>query len=192
VVLVEEPSSADQDRVRTWMERGRIVVALADGAGGTGFGSEAADAFVAAIDRARPLTRGAAISTLTAIDRDLRASGRGQTAGVVFAIDARGDIEGASAGDCEVIARSEDRWYDLTEGRARKPLLGAGAHPAPFALREAELVLAATDGLFKYAPRARIEASLLRDEGASNLPELVRLRSGTLPDDLAAAIVRRA
>lgn len=169
-----------------WFARDRIGVAVVDGAGGTGNGAAAADAAISAIGDALPDTRSRAVAVLEAVDAALL--NVGQAAAVVFALDGQGRVEGASAGDCGVLARSGGEWFELTENQARKPLLGSGAKPLPFAFVGADLVLAASDGLFKYTRQARIESAL--DRGSA-LPELVRLRSGALPDDFAAVIVRR-
>jgi hypothetical protein len=182
---IEEAGGLDQDRVGVWFARDRIVVAVVDGAGGTGNGAAAADAAISAIGNALPDTRSRAVAVLETVDALLNV---GQAAAVVFALDGHGRVEGASAGDCGVLARSGGEWFELTENQARKPLIGSGARPLPFAFLGADLVLAASDGLFKYTQQARIESAL--DRGSA-LPELVRLRSGALPDDFAAVIVRR-
>ena len=56
-------------------------------------------------------------------------------------------------------------------------------------------MLVATDGLVKYAPAARICAAA-RDKSlhaaAGKLVDLVRLKSGALPDDVGVALCRRA
>jgi serine/threonine protein phosphatase PrpC len=89
-------------------------------------------------------------------------------------------IVGASIGDC---------------GQFRKPLLGSGSFVAvPFGaeLNGATLLLA-SDGLLKHAPHERI-LSLMREwelqSAAVRLSELPRLRSGTLPDDVAVVLCR--
>jgi hypothetical protein len=181
----EEAGELDQDRVGVWFARDRIIVAVVDGAGGTANGALAADAAIASIGLALPDTRSRAAAALDAVDTQLLTIG--QAAAVVLALDARGNVEGASAGDCGVLARCSGAWFELTENQARKPLLGSGARPLPFAFRGADLVLAATDGLFKYTQQAKIEGALI---DGSPLSDLVRLRSGALPDDLAAVVLR--
>ena len=88
---------------------------------------------------------------------------------------------GASIGDC---------------GQFRKPLLGSGSFVAvPFGaeLNDGATLLPSSDGLLKHAPHERI-LSLMREcelqSAAVRLSELPRLRSGTLPDDVAVVLCR--
>jgi hypothetical protein len=84
---------------------------------------------------------------------------------------------------------------DLTDGQTRKPLVGSGCRP--FAIRAAALgagtLLVASDGLLRYAKPADIARRAAGPDlaaAARGLVDLVRLRSGALPDDVSVVLCR--
>jgi serine/threonine protein phosphatase PrpC len=195
-VRVLSAPGAGEDRAIAVPAAGGYLVAVADGAGGTGGGSDAADGLIAFLST---LTEKAAstdwFGALCTFDDELaaRRSG-GQTTGVVAFVN--GDsVIGASVGDSSawLITPAGDT-TDLTARQRRRPLLGSGeALPVQF---EAELqggrVLLGSDGLFKYATAERICALAMQRsaaEGAEALANCVRLPSGGLQDDVAVVLV---
>jgi len=190
------------DRVAAFASGDRVVIALADGAGGTGRGAAAAQAVVDAAARWATADAAASIpdadawaARLAALDADPRALAGGQATAVVVAIDASG-LAGASVGDSVAWLVDGAIGADLTAHQHRKPLLGSGrATPVPFtatALAAATLVVA-SDGLASYA-RPDDVARLARGPdlaaAAAALVDLVRLPSGDVPDDVAIALCR--
>jgi serine/threonine protein phosphatase PrpC len=189
-------SGAGEDRAIAVPTAGGYMVAVADGAGGTGGGSAAADSLIAFLSK---LTAGAAstdwFSALCKFDDELaaRRSG-GHTTGVVaFVKD--DSVIGASVGDSSAwLITPTGETSDLTTRQRRRPLLGSGeALPVQF---EAELqggrVLLASDGLFKYATAERICTLAMQGsvaEAAHALANCVRLPSGGLQDDVAVVLV---
>jgi PPM family protein phosphatase len=118
----------------------------------------------------------------------------GETTAVVLAVS-RGGIAGASVGDSEAWLISSDGHVALTARQQPKPGLGTSmARPVAFRSRFAgRTLLAATDGLFKYADSAAIGAAARQpalEAGASQLVELVWRPRGTLPDDVALILCR--
>ena len=86
---------------------------------------------------------------------------------------------------------------DLTRGQHTKQHLGTGrVEPAVFARAALSgTLVVATDGLFKYAAPdviARVARANAIRIAAEELVELVRLRSGTLADDVALVLVAAA
>jgi serine/threonine protein phosphatase PrpC len=195
-VRVLPASGAGEDRAIAVPAPGGYLVAVADGAGGTGGGSAAADSLIAFLSK---LTGGAAstdwFAALCEFDDELaaRRSG-GQTTGVVAYVN--GDrILGASAGDSSAwLITPAGETTDLTAWQRRRPLLGSGeALPVQF---EAELrgsrVLLGSDGLFKYATAERICALATQGSAAEavhTLADCVRLPAGGLQDDVAVVLV---
>jgi serine/threonine protein phosphatase PrpC len=172
------------------------VLAVADGSGGLGGGAEAAEHAVRMISDAAHAgiaqDPGSWVSLIARIDAT-PAAGHGQCALVVAAIVGT-RIVGASAGDCDAWLVT-DGIQNLTEHQIGKPLVGSGfVVPVGF---EAELgkgtLLLASDGLLKYARRNQI-AALMRGADFQAVPQqlaqLLRLRSGELPDDLAIIVCR--
>lgn len=85
---------------------------------------------------------------------------------------------------------------DLTENQRHKPLLGSD-EAMPIGFGPIELsgrLLIATDGLFKYATESDIAQRAMGvsvNTAVARLIEGVRLRSGTLQDDIAIILVER-
>ncbi len=179
VDTVEAASRTDEDRVRVDRHEGMVVLALADGAGGTSLGRSAAEEVVRAPERFGPDL----VSSLRALDARLE----GQSTGV-FAHFIDGTVYGASVGDSQVWALHEE-WSELTARQSRKPLLGSQqASPTLFG-GQAEALVVGSDGLFNYVenPTRRVADP----DAAWRLVEDARLPNGELWDDLTAIIVRR-
>jgi serine/threonine protein phosphatase PrpC len=176
--------------------QGGYLVAVADGAGGTGDGAAAAERVITGLAE----LAGAAASTdwfaaLLELDDDLLAHRPGcQTTGVVAYVTA-GRIVGASVGDssARLISPAGEMTY-LTAHQRRRPLIGSGeALPVIFeaAYWDGRLILG-SDGLFRYATAERICALAMQGsvaEAADALVSCVRLPSGGLQDDVAVVVV---
>lgn len=183
--------AAGQDRIALVETDDAILIALADGAGGTGAGGLAADLVVKQIESAGASFDPA--SLLAAADKVLRPTG-GESTGIFLRLSADG-ITGASVGDSEVwLVRDQDD-VALTAFQTRKPLLGSGhATPRTFASPPLkDTLVIATDGLFKYARRERL-LPILRSSHLPSIPQRavnhVRLPPGNLQDDVAIVVCR--
>jgi PPM family protein phosphatase len=183
-----------QDRAVARPTRGGYLVAVADGAGGTGGGASAADRLIVSLTK---LTAEAASadwwSVLLELDEELAGRG-GETTSVVAFVDSD-RVRGASVGDSAAwLISPAGEMTDLTVHQRRKPLIGSGeALPVEFAaeLRGGRLLLA-TDGLTKYAPPERICSLATKGtvvEALDALVNCVRLPSGELQDDVAVVLV---
>jgi serine/threonine protein phosphatase PrpC len=184
-----------KDRVIVIRKPDGAVLAVADGAGGSAGGAQAAErALRNVIAFARIATSQAPEHWASLISKaDTALSGDGQCALVIAAV-VGGRIAGASAGDCGAWLIG-DAVSDLTVDQVSKPLVGTGSScPVAFG---AELgsgtLLLASDGLLKYARREGI-AALARERdlqaAAHRIADLPRLRSGALPDDLTVILCR--
>ncbi len=131
------------------------------------------------------------VRLLETIDQGLtRQKDCGETTGVIVIIDSS-HIFGASIGDSCAWLFTNGGTGELTYGQARKPLLGSGVVPTPrgfsWPIEDGTLVVASV-GLWKYttvdAIRSRV-ATRDSTDLALRLVELVRLPSGTFPDDVA-------
>lgn len=176
-----------EDRVRVVEFDVGVVIIVADGAGGTVGGAQAAEAVIREVSAAASLERDAASWCEVLRQTDYRV-GVGESTGVVVARSCRG-IVGASVGDSRAWLLDDDGLNDLTAGQARKPLLGSGdARPVGFSHGPSQgLLLVATDGFCNYVRRE----TLLREVRwidfpvlARKLVEMVRLPSGELWDDV--------
>lgn len=191
LVQISPARGAGEDRAAAVARGDGVVLALADGAGGTGGGARAADAVIAALSAAP--TPSSWTDALAALDAALPRLGPGQATAVVVEVTAAG-LRGASVGDSGAWLIGDDL-VDLTADQRRKPLLGAGATPVAFTagpLADRTLVLA-SDGLWKYARPADISAAARLTDlaaAAAALLALVRLPSGDLPDDVALVLAR--
>ncbi len=189
-----------EDRAEIWRLQDRLILAVADGAGGRTGGAQAADQAMAFLRREAARLRpdeDADIwcELLMECDRRLlEDSEAGETTAVV-AMVAAGGIVGASVGDSGAWIIRQEGIQDLTKRQIRKPFLGTGAAlPLPFQspLRDGTLLLA-SDGLFKYAGAEAIGRIILANDietAAEELLDSVRLRSGNLQDDVAILLCR--
>jgi len=188
---VEEPASADQDRVILAVRPGHLILALADGAGGTSGGREAAESVAA---EARALRTESPTALLGRLDLHLAQTSGGQSTAVVVHLSPDGALHGASVGDSEAWVSASETWSELTDGQVRKPLLGSGrAVPEPFDHAPTSRLLVCSDGLSKYVKWDEALA-LLESEGADfpwGLVNAARLPSGRLQDDLSLLYARR-
>ena len=182
---------AGQDRISVSATRDRVVIALADGAGGTAGGERAAQA---AIDAVAAAQTDDWVSVLTELELDQDRLGPGQTTAVVATVT-RDGIRGASAGDSGAWVIRDGQIEDLTRAQHRKPLIGAHSVALPFSagpLGSATLRVA-TDGLLRHAPPeaiVRVASGPDLAAAARELVALVRLPSGEVPDDIAIVLCR--
>jgi serine/threonine protein phosphatase PrpC len=180
-----------QDRISVAATRDRIVIALADGAGGTAGGERAAEAVIEAVAAAQGDDWAA---VLTELELDPDRLGPGQTTAVVVTVTLEG-IHGASAGDSGALVIRHGQIEDLTRGQQRKPLIGDHSVARPFAAGPlgGGTLLVASDGLLRHARPdeiVRIASGPDLVAAARELVGLVRLPSGEVPDDVAIVLCR--
>jgi len=182
-----------EDRVVVVHLDNRVVVGVADGAGGTGSGGAAAESVVKAIGAhsSQCHNENDWIRLLSQLDQEIAP---GESTAVV--VDVRADgLSGASVGDSRAWIVCEGDVTDLTVKQVRKPLLGSGgAHAVGFTSGPLQGVLvAATDGFFNYVAKERVPP-LLAQADFYTLPrkliDLVRLPSGEFWDDVGIVVCR--
>lgn len=188
---------ASEDRAVVINLDDRLVIVVADGAGGIVNGGAAADGVVDLVrERAAELVDvEGCVGLLKEADRLVERTG-GETTAVVVVVHEGGHF-GASAGDSEAwIVRKDGTIDDLTEHQHLKKRLGSGrALPVGFERGELEgTLVVASDGLFRYArPEAIVDVVLAADtpdEAGDGLVELVTPGSRELLDDLGLVVVR--
>ncbi len=188
----------NQDRGLVVRDGPRLVLCVADGAGGRSGGAEAASLAVKLIreDAFRLNNGDACVEALCRMDEAMaRDSVAGETTCVVVVVTPE-EVFGASVGDSGVwwIPEQGDL-LNLTEGQQRKPFVGSGgAWPVPFQRRnQPGWLLLATDGLLKYTSAERI-VGVCREQpvelAAKQLTDLVRYPSGGLPDDVTVILTK--
>jgi PPM family protein phosphatase len=207
VALGRRAEKESEDRVLA-IDRGDngdvVFLAIADGAGGRAGGAAAADAFMdavrAAVDTMRDLFDVRAwADVLNRVDHQLAEIG--ETTAIVMAVSTYA-IMGVSVGDSEAwlldCNATPDEIERLTERQSKARLGSSRSRPVPFhrrGLRKDEIVLIATDGLFKHASRNRIfwECQKERKDTealAATLLHLPTVANRFHPDDVALAVVR--
>lgn len=182
-----------QDRALVLPCEHGVIVAVADGAGGTSGGAIAAKAVV---DRVASVASHAYDWSMLLAELDHAQIGYGQTTAVVLWIT-RDKIVGASAGDSGAWIIRASGIEDITGHQHRKPLIGDGAIVTPIACGPlgGGTLLVASDGLLRYAKRddiVRLAQGADIAAAAKALIELVRLPSGQLPDDVSVVLCREA
>lgn len=182
----------NQDRGLVLCDGSRVVLCVADGAGGSSGGVEAASMALEGIRLNVSLLTDtdSCVEILRKMDAIIA---NDQVAGettCALAIITPEEIFGASTGDSGIwLIPEQGAHVDLTQAQQRKPFLGSGsAWPVPFQRpRCLGRLLLATDGLLKYASVDRILATCREPQielAADRLVELVRYPSGALPDDV--------
>lgn len=189
-IAVEGARGAGQDRAVVVVDHDRLVVALADGAGGTANGDAAAQAVIDTVVREAMLAFEAE-SLLIRLDDELLALG-GQATAIVARLDGE-RICGASVGDSGAWLITSREIVDLTNAQRRKPLVGDGCCPVAFeaSISAGATLVVASDGLLRYASRgdiARVVRGQDVETAARALIDLVRLPAGTLQDDVSIVL----
>lgn len=188
--------SENQDRGFVTAEGGRLVLCVADGAGGRGGAAEAAHMAVEWVRHhaARLHSAESCVALITALDtamaRDLVA---GETTCALATVTPHA-VYGASVGDSAIwLMPQTGPPENLTVGQQRRPFVGCGnARPVAFH-REAPsgTLLLATDGLLKYTSTECI-LRVCREHPAADAAQLliglVRYASGALPDDVTVIL----
>ncbi len=195
VTRVRGATNAGEDRLAVVPRGNGLVIAVADGAGGTGRGARAAELAVARLAAGAQQRELDPTAALKALDPQLAVVG-GEASIVVLAVTGR-EVRGASVGDCAAWIVAPDGAVEmLTARQHRKPLVGAGAtvlaFHAPFTTGT---LVVATDGLFSYASTGRITGACAKDSldaVADALMSAVELPNGSLQDDVALVVCRRA
>jgi serine/threonine protein phosphatase PrpC len=182
----------DEDRLAVLRSDHRLVIAVADGAGGVSGGAHAAEVVCTrALSHAVESNDWAA--ALEKIDEWLVGSRLGgESTGVIIEIH-QGLVQGASVGDSGALLISSEGIEDLTVRQYRKPLLGSGrATPVPFGPVELRgRLVAATDGLLKYVSWEKIAEIAMRgvaDDAVRALVDAARLPNGVMQDDVAVVL----
>ena len=195
--IIQPSEGSGQDRLVVLRTESKVVIIIADGAGGRSGGAEAADLATKLIrERAETLsTQADCERILTELDGIVASnSAAGETTAVVTIVSSAG-IVGASVGDSGAWLVNGTGIDDLTMNQVRKPFIGTRAViPIGFArVRVDGTLLIATDGLLKYTSREKIAAVIQQsdlDAAPSALVSLVRYQSGALPDDVTCVLCR--
>lgn len=183
-----------EDRAEVFVSPERIILVVADGAGGSGAGAIAAESLVREVGHEFSTIHSANdwVRLLSQIDARI---GEGETTAVVVDIRPYG-IAGASVGDSRAVIFDGDLLVELTSKQIRKPLLGSrNALPVGFTYGPLSgVLLAGTDGYFNYA-KDDATAKVIFQTDFLAIPrkciEAVRLPSGDYWDDVALIAVRR-
>ena len=190
------PAEGDEDRVAVVESEDASIAVVADGAGGTGGGRDAAELVVAAVREAATNLRDEISCVDLLTDLDVRIARTGAEASVALAVVVGDRVYGASVGDCGVWSVQGATIADLTRFQRRKPLLGSrDADVIPFAGTFAGVLLLATDGLLKYAKPGEIVHALSSEESpetiADQLLGLANREIGRPMDDVGLVISQR-
>jgi serine/threonine protein phosphatase PrpC len=182
-----------EDRVKVIEFDEGVVIIIADGAGGTGAGGQAADAVIREVTAAASLEHDSLTWCGILRQTDFRI-GAGESTCVVVARGTNG-IVGASVGDSKAWLLENDDLNDLTKSQVRKPLLGTGnAQPVGFSHPSSPgLLLVCTDGFCNYVRREKLLKDILWIDFhvlPRKLVEMVRLPSGELWDDVGIVACR--
>ncbi len=197
-IATDSYRTASEDRADVVVGPGGAFAVVADGVGGRDGGAAAADVVLRAVRELAEQNQAKwdRVRWMADLDRRMAESGAvGETTAVVTWLSALGPL-GVAVGDSVAWWIRDDDWGSLTDAAVRKPWVGTGgAVPVPFGkpLQDVGTLLLATDGMVKYTSAERI-VEVVRTTPFDDLPraliELVRPRSGRLPDDVAVIVAR--
>jgi PPM family protein phosphatase len=198
ILLTVAGNPENQDRGLIIQDGPRAVFCVADGAGGSSGGVEAASMAVDLVRRNASHLRdvGSCAEMLCQMDAVIAKDPVAGETTCCLAILTPDEIFGASVGDSGIWLIPESAAHiDLTHAQHRKPFIGSGgAWPVPFQQPKPRgSLLLATDGLLKYTSAERINDTCRlhpTELAASQLIELVRYPSGALPDDVTLILTR--
>jgi serine/threonine protein phosphatase PrpC len=198
IICSEAGNLENQDRAGVIFCAERLVLVVADGAGGRSGGAEAAEMTAKLVreNANRLTTDDDCVRLLREIDKQVSSDPVAGETTCVVAVVTRSSIVGASVGDSGAWFVTAKEMYDLTWQQARKPFVGCGAvRITPFNSTDvpAGTLLLATDGLLKYTSPERICEECRKQEVESAKEELlglVRLQSGVYPDDVTFILHR--
>jgi serine/threonine protein phosphatase PrpC len=186
-----------QDRIDVLHDGNRLILVVADGAGGRSGGTEAAELVIqlARESVSALLSPKDCEQLLVEIDGAVSTDKiAGETTAVIVVVGPN-NIFGASVGDSGAWILNDGRIDELSQAQIRKPFVGTGGS-IPVGFSRGKLtgtLLVATDGLLKYTSRETI-ALTVEKSNLNELPEalvkLVRYASGNLPDDIAIGVCR--
>jgi serine/threonine protein phosphatase PrpC len=191
----EASGKISQDQYEYWPTEEGVVIAFADGAGGSGDGLHAAKATIQCVKSHLDSLVDAAACEQVLKQADHQISG-GESTGIVIVIRNR-QLFGASAGDSGAMIVNYEEVTNLTSRQNQKPRLGSRlAKPVGFEESfEAGVLIVSSDGFWNYVKRDRLIltcANLDFPVAGKQLTDLVRLKSGELIDDVGIVIARRS
>lgn len=189
-----------EDRAEIYLLDDKLIAVVADGVGGQAGGERAAEMVLEEIRAKAPdmgniMDEAAWNQFILDLDKKIfETEGAGQTTCIIIAATKERFI-GVSCGDSGVWQVSESEVTDLVESSEKELFLGCGeSRPHAFSGDFSGTLLAASDGLFKFADMDKI-LSVVRSEppklAASKLFQLVLGNSkGILRDDVAITVLR--
>lgn len=184
-----ESAGTNEDRLVVERRGGRILAIVCDGAGNGGHGGLAADLAITELRRMWHAGFVDWVRALLSVDQLLvREAQGGESTCVAAEIYEDGQIRGASVGDSGAwLLLRKSPLRDLTAGQDAARLGSGRAHPKMFKTQLMGRLLIASDGLLRYSKTADIYALSCR--GLEALIDGVRLKNGTLQDDVSALLV---
>ena len=198
---VEQSSNRGQDCVSIFEVNDRIIIMLADGAGGYKGAKQVSEKYISLMQEKLnsdsisedPLVLERIMKN---IDIELLRHSNGSETTAIIVIVKDSKVWGASVGDSKCWLFNKEFNYELTANQYRKPLLGSGkAIPVGFGIFELNgFIVVGSDGLFNYTSIDRIKNSLNSetiDNVSDSLINLVRLPSGKLHDDCSVVVYQK-
>ncbi len=196
VLFTAAGNPENQDRGLVIADGLRTVLCVADGAGGLSGGAQAASSAIEMVRQGVATLNDAesCVKLLEEMDMFVAQDKLAGETTCALAIISQEHVLGASVGDSGIWLIHQGGFLDVTQNQPRKPFIGSGrAWPASFAHQRepGQILLLATDGLFKYGPLDRIAATCRLgppEQVVRQLIELVRYPSGALPDDVTVIV----
>lgn len=198
--VMKSSSRKNDDLIDVSIKNGKLVVLVADGATGFGYGHLAAKALADHLGTAfnPDFTSREIKSFLIEADAAVRSACAAEaegadTTGIVFTLS-DGKIEGASVGDSQAFVFNSSA-LELTASQRQRPRIGNGGYPQDFSatVSPGDILVAATDGLWNCVEPSEVEricfSSRSPEEMVSNLLARSKTSDGRYDDDVSIVCI---
>jgi serine/threonine protein phosphatase PrpC len=194
---LEQSSQNGADNLSIFYGEERVLICLADGAGGTSGAKEASTMIMQWFEENQKLLENSI--TIESLEEQVnlldkmmyKTKSVGESTFVMVLITDT-QIMGVSVGDSKCWMFGKDFDHELSLMQYRKPLLGSGeAQAIGFCMEMMGSIVIGSDGLFDYTSIEKIKYEIQdKNTTAKNLAMLAKEATGGLQDDISVVLVK--
>ena len=195
--FLEQSSQNGADALTILYGKERVLICLADGAGGTSGAKEASEMIMQwAKENQKTLETCVTVESLeeqvNRLDKAMYQTKDVGESTLVMALLSETQIMGVSVGDSKCWMFGKDFDHELSLMQHRKPLLGSGEATAiGFCMEMMGTVVIGSDGLFDYTSIEKIKKeSQNKNATAKSLAMLAQESTGGFQDDISVVLVK--
>lgn len=194
---LEQSSKNGADALSIFYGEERVLICLADGAGGTSGAKEASMMVMNwTKENQKTLEKSITLESLeeqvNLLDKMMYKTKNVGESTLVMVLLTDTQIMGVSVGDSKCWMFGKDFDHELSLMQHRKPLLGSGeAQPIGFCMEMMGTVILGSDGLFDYTSIEKIKKECQNKNGtAKSLAMLAKESTGGFQDDISVVLIK--